>query len=115
MDYRSWINKRIEARSKVVVVMKKYFFPTEQYSKISMKMASWLSKLLHEGKKCWPELEESDVCAWLEKQPSDALMEMIKHPDDRPEKGMSPLAKELKKFLPIATDGDLCETKTAGN
>jgi hypothetical protein len=100
MDYRSWINRRIEARSRLVVVMKEYFFADQSYSKICMKCAAWLSKLVHEGKKCWPDMEEWDVCDWLASQPADALMEMVRHPDDRPTKGMSQMAKELKKFLP---------------
>jgi hypothetical protein len=114
MDYRSWINRRIEARSRVVVVMKKHFFSDQPYPKIAMKCAAWLSKLVHEGKKCWPEKEEWDVCDWLAAQPADALMEMICHADDRPEKNMSQMAKELKKFIPNTKDGDLCGTATAG-
>lgn len=99
MDYRAWINKRIEARSRVVVVMKGYFFPDDPYPKIAMQCASWLSKLVHEGKKCWPEWEEWDVCTWLAAQPADALMEMIQHPDDRPLKGTGNLALFLRKNL----------------
>ena len=114
MDYRSWINRRIEARSRVIMVMKKYFFPEEDYSKVAMKMAAWLSKLIHEGKKCWPDKEEWDVCTWLEKQTADDLMEMLENLDDRPTKGMSDMAKDLKKYLPNTKDGGLCETKTAG-
>lgn len=113
MEYRAWINKRIEARSKVVVVMKEYFFKEDKYPSVALKMASWLSKLVHEGKKCWPDMEEWDVCEWLSKQNSDDLMEMIKNPDDRPRDKMFPMAKELIKYLPSNTkEGERCETTT---
>lgn len=97
MDYRQWINKKLNHREKVAIALKKHFFKDDPWPKISLKCATWLSKLIHEGHKCWPEYDEWGVCDWLAEQSKHDLLEMIQVPDTR--RNLSPIGKDLLKHI----------------
>ncbi len=85
MEYRAWMNKRVDARSELAVRLKQEFYPDTTYSKVSMQLASLVSKIVFEGQKCWPDEEEFIFLPKLLKSfTREDLIDAVMVDDDRP-------------------------------
>ncbi len=92
MDYRP-----LEARATMATVLKKMFFADVSWGSSSLKIASLISKLVHEAMKCWPNKPEYEAIGeMLSTFGREDILEAIAVEDSRPmKKGTLRKAMEL--------------------